>query len=42
MFMHTAMLVINNNILTLVVEFIALLEVQMNKYFPSTNIFNND
>lgn len=42
MFPRTALLVADDNILSLKVESITLLEVKMNKYFPSINIKNND
>jgi hypothetical protein len=42
MFPRTALLVANDNNLSLIVEFITLLEVKMNKYFPSINIKNYD
>jgi hypothetical protein len=40
MFPRTALLVADDNILSLIVESIVLLEVKMNKYFPSINILN--
>lgn len=42
MFPRTALLVADDNILSLIVESITLLEVKMNKYFPSINIKNYD
>ncbi|VVC42385.1 Hypothetical protein CINCED_3A012136 [Cinara cedri] len=40
MFSRTDLLVVDDKILALIVESIALLEVKMNKYFPSNNIKN--
>ncbi|KAL4100732.1 hypothetical protein QTP88_020766 [Uroleucon formosanum] len=42
MFPRTALLVADDNILSLIVESITLLEVKKNKYFPSINIKNYD
>ncbi|KAL4090794.1 hypothetical protein QTP88_025569 [Uroleucon formosanum] len=42
MFPRTALLVADDNILSLIVESITLLEIKMNKYFPSINIKNYD
>lgn len=42
MFPCTALLVVDDKILSLIVESITLLEVKMNKYFPSINIKNYD
>lgn len=42
MFPCTAAVVMDDNILSLTVEFIVPLEVKMNKYFPSIDNKNND